>query len=98
MRIDGRLPRLVSQVGYAAFNRAVTVVEGVAFWVAVALPVLYGLGLLLVDIDQVPAWLLVGLVGLNVVALVVGNRHQRPGTESRSLDGSATSTDSRSEG
>lgn len=52
-------------------------IEAVAFWSAVALPFLY-LPLLLSGLDttdQVTAFIL--LVGLNVVALVIGHRYGR---------------------
>lgn len=83
MRIEVRLPRHVTQVVRAVLDNLVAVVEGVAFWVAVALPMVYGVGLLVVGIEEIPTWLLVGMIGLNFVALVVGNRHKRPAHGSR---------------
>jgi len=86
--MEGELfvPRLVVQVGSAALGVVVAVIECVAIWVAVVLPVLYGPGLLLYGTEQLPAGALVGLVGMNLVALVVGHRHNRPSREAAATD------------
>lgn len=86
--MEGELfvPRLVVQASRAALGGIVAAIEGVAFWVAVVLPVLYGPGLLLYGNGQLPAGALAGLVGVNLVALVVGHRHNRPGREATATD------------
>lgn len=52
--------------------------EALAFWTAIALPFLY-IPLLFYGLES-PAELaaFVGLVGLNVVAFVIGHRYKRP--------------------
>lgn len=78
MRRTVFLPRLVVQAGSAAVSRFVGVIEGIAFWVAVVLPALYVPTLSLYGTERIPVWALAGIVGIHVVALVVGHRHNRP--------------------
>lgn len=54
MRIEGQVPRIGAQAWGVLSGRPFAVVESVACWVAVARPVVYRLGLLLVDIEQLP--------------------------------------------
>lgn len=60
----------------AASRRALV---SAAFWTAVCLPVLLG-GLVLAGIStRAEAWAFLALVGLEVLALVVGRSYARPG-------------------
>jgi len=49
--------------------------RAVAFWVAIALPVVY-LPLFTVDVRWLPSWTVFVLLGLNMVALLVGHSHR----------------------
>lgn len=71
-------PRLVAQWGRAMARRVVVAVERFAFWTAIGLPFLYGTGLILYGNELIRSKALLGLVSLNLVALVVGHRHRHP--------------------
>lgn len=79
-------PRPVAQWGKAVARRFVVAIEGFAFWVAIALPFLYGSGLFLYGSELVGSRTLFGLVFLNLVALVIGHRHKNPGRDAASSD------------
>lgn len=52
-------------------------IEMVGFWTAVALPFLY-VPLFVTGLDTMPQRVtLVGLIALNIIALIVGHRHKR---------------------
>ena len=61
----GRLPSL-------AFGRLVAIVEAIAFWGSVLLP----LGYLVALVLDGPMVVIVALIGANVVCLPAGHRHQ----------------------
>lgn len=54
MRLEGQVPRLGEQAWGVLSGRPFAVVESVACWGAVAHPVVYRPGLLLVDIEHLP--------------------------------------------
>lgn len=65
----------VTVAGRDAFRRIVELVERVAFWIAVVVPVLYVPVFVLIGADWIPMWTLVPLIGVNITALAIGYRY-----------------------
>lgn len=61
---------------HAAAHRLHTVIQGVSFWTAVVLPFVYLPVLVLGGATSSPMTLVSTAIGLNVVALLLGHRHE----------------------
>lgn len=92
MPCDTRLYRRVARTVHRTVRRGIGVVEGIAFWSAVVLPILSVPAPILFAFEVIPAWLLASLIGLHVVTLVIGHRHNRPADSAGSLPGHSAET------
>lgn len=58
------------------FNQGVTVVEWMAFWSAVTLPLTYMPMLLAIKYTYLSSNVIIGIVAVNAVALLLGHQHR----------------------
>lgn len=72
-------PRLIADLGLLAVSRFVNLVERIAFWTAVVLPLCYLPGFVLVSNGRLSQWVLVLLLGVNLVAVAGGYRYDPAG-------------------
>lgn len=62
-----------------ATRRLCGVVEGVSFWMGIALPFLYVPWFVFGELFGLPVWVVAVAVGTNIVTLLLGHRHDPGG-------------------
>jgi hypothetical protein len=67
-KLRAQRPEVVAWLGRPA--------RAVAFWIAIGLPAVY-LPLFTVEVRWLPSWIVFVLLGVNVVALLVGHPHRQ---------------------